>query len=377
MLSQLIRQFHLTRSERCGAAALLAISAACWLAPEVYNWWRGPQEPTDFRDFERLAVPPAALPLPKQQEQAVSGFPFDPNTASVETLVALGLPENLARTIDKYRSRGGRFRTAEDLQKIYNLREEDYERLRPFVRIGKNTPPAGRHFAGAATVAGKPEPETFPFDPNTATAAELRRLGLPEPLIMRLLRYREKGGYFFEKSDFRKLYGLSEADYTRLEPQLAIDRSQTPLRPAAYSGGSGQAPEIPTIDINTASPEVWQQLPGIGAARAKKIVWFRDKLGGFIQPEQVAETRDLPDSVFQQIRPYLRVESPVFKKIPINTASIAEIAGHPCFDFKQAQLIVAYREQHGPFRSAGDLARIAAFSDRQWLEKAVQYVRVE
>ena len=145
----------------------------------------------------------------------------------------------------------------------------------------------------------------------------------------------------------------------------------------AYSGGGNAKVNADVIvDINTATPDEWRQLPGVGAARAHKIVRYRDKLGGFTSAGQVAETYDLPDSVFQQIRPQLRVETSVYRQININTVSESELRAHPYFNFKQAQLIVAFREQHGHFKNVDDLDRIAAFADRQWMEKVKPYLKV-
>ncbi len=382
MLKQVIRQFHLTKTERCGAAALLILSGLIFLAPALYRVFFRPA-PSDFSAFSGQIRDISIATAGENKSPTIASasaalFSFDPNTASVELLVQLGLSEKVAKTIEKYRSRGGKFRAVEDLQKIYSLPEADYERLRPFVRIGggqatRNADKQPWLQKQAAAVA-KP---AFPFDPNSASEQELLHLGLPAALVKRLLNYRQKGGYFFEKTDFRKLYGLAESDYQRLEPFMVIARSEAAVRPAAYAGGASRNAPLEAIDINSADAAAWQQLPGIGALRAQKIIRFREKLGGFTHPGQIRETRDLPDSVFQQIRLYLNLETPVFRKINLNTASLEEIAAHPYFDFKQGKLIVAYREQHGAFGSVQDLNRIAAFTDKRWLEQVLGYLRVE
>ena len=104
---------------------------------------------------------------------------------------------------------------------------------------------------------------------------------------------------------------------------------------------------------------------------------FREKLGGFVSTAQVAETRGLPDSVFQKILPQLVFNEPVFRKLNLNAATTADFNAHPYFSFQQGQLIVRYREQHGPFSRTGDLEKIAAFTDRAWLERVKAYLTVE
>jgi competence ComEA-like helix-hairpin-helix protein len=374
MLNQLIRHFHFSKAERHGAAALLLLAGISFVAPDLLRLLHQPGH-TDFSEFESQIQANLARHVsedtPLASEAQTDLFQFDPNTATVETFVQLGVPERVARTIAKFRDRGGRFRSADDLGKIYTLPEEVFERLRPFVQIGGKKVAVSRRETIAAA-----QPELFTFDPNTATESDLLRLGLPKPLVGRLLRYREKGGFFFEKPSLKKLYGMTDTDYARLEPYIAIAKSEVAVRPAAYAGGAGYKTSIQNLDINAATVDDWRKLPGIGAGRANHIVRFREKLGGFVHTEQVAETFGLPDSVFQGIRPYLRMESPVFKKTNLNAASEDELASHPYINFKQAKLIVAYREQHGQFNSADDLTRIAAFTDKAWLEKVKPYLGV-
>lgn len=377
MLKHLLRQFYLSKAERYGAAGLMLLALAAFIMPEVYRLLRKPAE-IDFSVFTGQVegyFAAAAVPAGETgNDPDPALFHFDPNTAAAETLTQLGLSPKVAATIVKYRERGGRFRSADDLQKIYTLPEEDFERLRPFVRI-ESAANGNNRQKESDQAANKPE--LFPFDPNNASEQDLLRLGLPQGLAARLLRYREKGGRFFDKAGFKKLYGLTEAEYARLEPYITIAKSEAVARPVAYSGGGNAKVNADVIvDINTATPDEWRQLPGVGAARAHKIVRYRDKLGGFTSAGQVAETYDLPDSVFQQIRPQLRVETSVYRQININTVSESELRAHPYFNFKQAQLIVAFREQHGHFKNVDDLDRIAAFADRQWMEKVKPYLKV-
>ncbi len=366
--------FYFLPSERRAINVLLLLIGAVWLAPLLLRYWR-PVRQADFSALEehlRFWRPAEAdVATERPAETAGEMFYFDPNTASVETLIRMGVPSRVAHTIQRYRERGGRFRRAEDLAKIYTMPEEVFERLRPYVRIETAEPLAGRS-------PGAKGRELFAFDPNTASREDLLRLGLSPHLVERLLRYREKGGAFRQKSDFRKLYGLSEADYQRLEPYISIAQPETlAVRPVAYSYGESPAASrrgLASIDVNAADAEAWMRLPGIGTARAKSIIQYRERLGGFSSVEQVGETFGLPDSVFQAIRRWLRVETPLYRKISLNTADIKELAAHPYISYQQARLIVAYREQHGPYKSPEDLRNIAAFTDLGWLAKVIPYL---
>ena len=107
------------------------------------------------------------------------------------------------------------------------------------------------------------------------------------------------------------------------------------------------------IDINTADTSAFISLPGIGSKLAARIVNFRDKLGGFYSIDQVGETFGLPDSTFQKIKQYLKLENTSIKKININTATVDELKAHPYIKYSVANPIIAYRNEHGPFFKSG------------------------
>ena len=47
--------------------------------------------------------------------------PVDPNTATYKDLIAIGLPSRVARTLIKYREKGGSYHSPDDLFKVYGF----------------------------------------------------------------------------------------------------------------------------------------------------------------------------------------------------------------------------------------------------------------
>jgi competence ComEA-like helix-hairpin-helix protein len=323
-------------------------------------------------------------------------FEFNPNKATFEDFRTLGLSDKLANTILNYRDKGGKFYDEEDFQKMYGLSSVDFERLAPYLVLEKSNYPPRQPWEKKDW--GKKEwnkketrtAEAFQFDPNTVSEPELVRLGLSEKQAAVWAKYRSAGAKFKTSSDIKKLFFITEEDFVRLDPLIKIGNSPTNalaanvdnFRPQTYSGGSNSSNSNKlatgqTIDINKASQEDWQKIPGIGAYRAKNILDFREKLGGFSSVSQISEMRNFPDSVFQAIKPYLKAETLVYRKINLNTATFEELDAHPLIDRKQAGLIVAYRAQHGKFESAKGLNAILAFTDKVWLDKVSAYLSVE
>lgn len=67
--------------------------------------------------------------------------------------------------------------------------------------------------------------------------------------------------------------------------------------------------ELPhaAIDINQASAEDFEKLPGIGPELARRIVAYRDKHGPFRRVEDLLVIRGIGPRKWKTIRPYLRV----------------------------------------------------------------------
>ena len=227
----------------------------------------------------------------------------------------------------------------------------------------------------------------FEFDPNQASKEDLIHLGLPEWLAARILNYRAKGGRFRHKEDLAKIYGFPARDFERLESYIVIQPDSSRQAAAQAQSGSGAlANDFPKwknksgaipIDINRAAVEHWQSLPAIGEKRAQMIVNYRERLGGFASIQQVAEVRGLPDSVYQRIKGLLLIEYQELRKWNVNTMTVKELSAHPYISFTQASLIVADRNQNGPFRRIDDMLRMPPPIGKEWLDKVRPYLVTE
>lgn len=223
----------------------------------------------------------------------------------------------------------------------------------------------------------------FYFDPNTASAEDWQTLGLRDRTIKTISNYLSKGGSFKSKEDLKKIYGLHEDEYARLEPYIMIASKQEVKiyssnysHVEAYKQGNqnsfNKAEKLTISDINSADADAFIALPGIGNSFANRIIKFRDKLGGFYSVEQIKETYGLPDSTFQLIKPFLKLVSGV-KKININTATKDEMKEHPYIRWNISNAVVEYRNQHGAFKSVDELKNILLI-DEATFKKIAPYL---
>lgn len=226
--------------------------------------------------------------------------------------------------------------------------------------------------------------ELFYFDPNTISTYDWKKLGLRDKTIKTIENYLSKGGHFYKPEDLQKIYGLHDDEYERLKPFIKIESSPSKPNDDFVSSKSKDetqptktyAARYSIIDVNIADTTAFITLPGIGSKLAARIVTFREKLGGFYSVEQIGETYGLPDSTFQKIRQYLKLDNPSVKKININTATIDELKAHPYFKYSLANPIVAYRNEHGLFSKVEDIKKVMAVTDEIY-KKIAPYLIVQ
>lgn len=226
--------------------------------------------------------------------------------------------------------------------------------------------------------------QLFTFDPNTLSTEGWIKLGLREKTAHTIQNYIAKGGKFRQPEDIKKIWGLNEAlankliPYVRIEDNAAAPYGENNNR-FAQSDATNYKPYekkiVQPIDLNSADTSALINLPGIGAGYAKRIIKFRDVLGGFVSVNQVAETYGLPDSTFQTIKQYLKASGTPLRKININTASAKEMK-HPYISYQVANAIISYRTQHGNFASVSDIKKVLAVTEDIY-QKASPYLTVE
>ncbi len=324
--------FSFTRSERKGVIVLLVLIFLLAVANKMIFYFEKPAS-LDLEAYEKakkrlgevndsLANPVAAKTM----------FQFDPNTIDSLALDSLDLPEQVKANLFKFRRKGGQLKRPEDFRKIYGVNEYIFSKTVPFIKL-----------------ALKPEMETLPkekvllfkFDPNTATDSEFYRLGFSEKQVVSIRNYLAKGGRFNRVEDFIKLKILSEKQKTMLADYIEIKENKAIFASAAKS----------KIEINKADSLLLKQLPGIGEKLSKRIINYRELLGGFYSIDQIKEVYGITDEVFLMIRDKLEVDQSLIRKLNLNFAGTEELARHPYIRRNMASRIVKFRSKFGKISS--------------------------
>lgn len=116
------------------------------------------------------------------------------------------------------------------------------------------------------------------------------------------------------------------------------------------------------IDINVASYEDLLEIPGIGPAKARAIIQFREQNGSFKTIEDLTKVSGIGKATAQRIASFVKLEGPsgsvTIKKININSAGLEELLELPGIGEVKASEIMKFREQKGPFRKPEDLLSV-------------------
>ena len=110
------------------------------------------------------------------------------------------------------------------------------------------------------------------------------------------------------KSD-AELAGPGKQMRSVLPPSLLIALAAIMIFAAAHAVAQTKPPAQP-LDLNTATVEQLEQLPGIRKDIAEAIVKFREKSGPFQRVEELRAIRGISEARFEKIRPYVTVNPP-------------------------------------------------------------------
>lgn len=225
--------------------------------------------------------------------------------------------------------------------------------------------------------------ELFSFNPNTISSEEWKKLGFKDWQIKTINKYKSKGGSWKTKSDVLRIYGIDTAHYEQLEPYILLpekiayqQKSFPTYEKKTFPKSEYQKKDYSIkVDINTADTTALKQLKGIGIGYAKRIVNYREELGGFISIQQLNEVWGLAPETFEKCLPQLEISVENIKKININTATSDELRNHPYINWKIANSIEKYRKANGKYQSLDDLKKLHLL-DEEFITKIKPYLTI-
>jgi competence protein ComEA len=269
--------------------------------------------------------------------------------------------------------------------------------------------------AAGSTEAAAPAPAADPtglIELNAADTTTLMQVqGIGPSYARRIVRYRALVGGFHHVEDLLKVYGMTPENFARIEPQVYVDtttstfsalqkgRAQPAARFAPRPSYGDRAPRqwpdrqeqtaalgkaAPTVrdtssryvpqparapllvNLNTADSVGLLKVPGIGPGTAGRILKYRDRLLFFKHLDQLSEVWGLRPENLDRMRPHLSVghDFDAYPRIYLNKWDVDHLGRHPYIGFKDARILVAYREQHGAFANLDALRWVQGIDSR-------------
>lgn len=216
------------------------------------------------------------------------------------------------------------------------------------VRNNENLSRSSYSFSDKKSFSRKRNQSDFRIDPNQANFKQLIDAGFTSELAGRLIAWRKSGKVFHFKQDVAKLKGLSDTLFERIAPVIALPDSPV------LNEEKKVISEVKKVDINAADTSEWIALPGIGPTFAKRIVAYRERLGGFHSTVQLLEVYGITDEKWNGIKDKLEVKT-LLSPTDLNTCTLDQLLRFPYLKPVVARGIINYREKHGSYKRMEDL----------------------
>jgi DNA uptake protein ComE-like DNA-binding protein len=210
------------------------------------------------------------------------------------------------------------------------------------------------------------------FDPNDVSFSQMIDMGFDTILSRRIISYRNKGGNFRQSRDLLKIYDFSETLYNRVSSYIRIPEAEKTISDLEKiekmaTREDAEAPREllpPRLDLNQTDTSQLVSIQGVGPVFSKRIIKYRDLLGGYIKTEQLNEVFGLKDETLSNVKQVVYVDS-LFKpeKIRINFLEWRELVKHPYISSDLANRILKTRSMEGPYLDTDDFVKRLGISD--------------
>jgi competence protein ComEA len=219
-------------------------------------------------------------------------FYFDPNTLSAEGWKKLGIREKTIGTIQNYTAKGGRFRKADDIAKIWGLHDDEVRRLMPFVVIKEKATDPFVKKEWEKKPYERMEKKIDPFDINVAdTSAFIALPGIGSKLAARIVAFREKLGGFYAVEQIGETYGLPDSVFQKSRNLFLLPH-----------------PAVKQLSINSATLDELKAHPYIRYNLAGAIVQYRSQHGNYRAVADIKKIMMVTEDIYKKAAPYLSVE---------------------------------------------------------------------
>ena len=220
--------------------------------------------------------------------------------------------------------------------------------------------------------------KVFPFNPNFLTDFKGYTLGMSTEEIVRLLAFRKENKWINSVEDFKKVTKVSDSLLNKISPYFKFpDWVTNPKSKNKYVKKRFKEKFTQKIDLNLVTQDQLEAVNGIGKAFSKRIIDYRNKLGGFTNDIQLYQVYGLDFQVANSILKEFTVKTPKeIIKMNLNSISASDISTIPSISFDIAKKIWEFRILNEGIKSFSELENIEGLTKRK-LQGIQLYLKLE
>ncbi len=206
---------------------------------------------------------------------------INPNTCTSEELIAIGFSRFAATNLIKYRSRGGFFRCAEDLIKIYGVEESLVLVIRSQLLFPKKREKK------------EYKRESVYLELNSTDTLEIQKI----PFIgsvrgNRIIKYRNTLGGFYSLHQLKEVYGVDSICYESIKKHAWVN--DTIIR---------------RLSLNECDQREFASHPYVSVYQAKAIVRYRELMSHFTSVNDLKINNIFSGEEFERVEKYFSVNN--------------------------------------------------------------------
>ena len=307
---------------------------------------------------EKFAELDSYILLPEKQEKLYYNYTtnyknkglvvskkFNPDLYTQQDWISLGFSEKQANAILKYKDYlGGSFVSKEKFRDCFIISPENYQKLQPYLLLPEKSV-ANTEFKQPKKFEEKAKIINQKFDPNLLDSEGWQKLGFSQKQATTILNYKNKflKGRFESAEDLQKCFVVSPEKYEELKPYLIIsitNREENIVK----TNSNIENPVITDFaktDINTLSFRQLKEF-GFDDKAAGSLIGFRNKLGGFVDKDQILETYNIDVTLTKKLINTASLNPKNVKKYKLIDAPETWLKSHPYFKY-YADKIIFYR----------------------------------
>lgn len=226
------------------------------------------------------------------------------STASLEELISLPkIDTTTAYRIIEYRQIHGGFKSIEEIIKVKGIGAKTFEKIKDKIEVSSN-------LYSKKTIQKK-------VNLNTASLKELTSLPkIGTATAKRIIEYRQTHGKFQSIEDITKVKGIGPKTFEKIKGMIEEIAENGRVREWENKRHEKVNREVDfaeemipaKVNLNTASLEELETLPGIGPVIAKRIIEYRETQGRFQSIEDITKMKGIGQKTVEKIKEMITVD---------------------------------------------------------------------